>query len=423
MDPYDVEEFLAGVGEMLAQGVGHDHAGLALLLTEQLGDERHAAAAPCSGLGAGLESGDVGATSRHCGADGALVDVVAGADDRRVGEGADTDRGADRALASREDQLLRVLRRGHVAPAHLDQHLVDGGVTDKHPADHAAPTTPIGGPEDEALVDAGHGITEGDGLAVGSGGERVAEAGHVDPHQLELGGHVGAREGGVAPEEPIGGHPGHLVAGRDQAENATGVEGAFPDGEDAGVRRAARLVDHHAAALTDGQTAVAGELVTGPDAGREHEQVDGQIVALLEAHPRDAPRAIAQQLGGDHAGVDRHAQFLDSPAQHRPSALVHLYRHQSIGELDDVGLQPEALERVSRFESEEPTADDGPDPPAARIFADGLEVVEGAVDETAGHVIARHRRYEGVRAGGQHEGVVGDPLTGRRHHLRRTPID
>lgn len=50
------------------------------------------------------------------------------------------------------------------------------------------------------------------------------------------------------------------------------------------------------------------------------------------------------------------------------------------------------------------------------VGADGVEVVEGAVDVAGRQLVAGHGRHEGVGTGGQDQGVVVVPLTVGGHH-------
>ena len=58
-----------------------------------------------------------------------------------------------------------------------------------------------------------------------------------------------------------------------------------------------------------------------------------------------------------------------------------------------------------------------------RVGADRVEVVERAVDEARRQVVARHRRHERIRAGGQHQRVVGDALAVGGGDGLRGPVD
>lgn len=83
LDPFhldQVEQLLAGVGEVAAQVVVDLYALFHQFGVEHLTDERHAAAAAGTGLGVLLDGGQGGVTLGHRLGDVALGDVEAGAD-------------------------------------------------------------------------------------------------------------------------------------------------------------------------------------------------------------------------------------------------------------------------------------------------------------------------------------------------------
>src|SRR5690606_15872316 len=146
---------------------------------------------------------------------------------------------------------------------------------------------------------------------VGGGGEGVPEGGHVDAHQLELGGHVGAGEGAGPVEEGVDDDLGHRVAGGDQAVHLPAGGGALADGEDVRVGRTALLVDQDAAALGDVEAGGAGEDVTGADAGGEDDDVcRDRLLAVGELEPGGAAVDLDDALR-HRAGVDGEAELLD----------------------------------------------------------------------------------------------------------------
>ena len=426
MHPDQVEQLLAAVGEVLAQGVADVHPQALHLEAEQLGDQGHASPAAGAGAGALLHVADGVGPAADGAADGALVDVVARADDGRVRQPAYAHRRRSDPAAVGEDELLGVVGRGHVAPDHLHEGLVEGRVADQHPADDGAPVLAVGRAHHQPLVDVGQGVAVGDGLGPGGGGEGVAEAGHVDAEELELGRHVGAQEGGVAAQDAIGHHPGHVVAGGDQAvdpapgQAAVGGEGALADGVDLGVGRAAGVVDDDPAPLPHRQPGRLGQLVPGPDAGREDDHADLEVVdrsiwsLVGEVHALHPAPPVAEDLLRPHPGVDGHAQLVDAPAEGGRTGVVDLHGHEPVGELDHVGLQAEAVQGVGRLQPEQPAADHRARPAVLGVVPDRLQVVEGAVDEAPGGVVAGQRGDERVGAGGQDEGVVGDldPVAG-----------
>ena len=98
----------------------------------------------------------------------------------------------------------------------------------------------------------------------------------------------------------------------------------------------------------------------GPDARREHDDLGGDGVRVLEAEPRRAPVAL-DHLGGHRARVHAEPKALDVPAQRGAAGVVHLHRHQPRGHLDDVRLQAELGQRVGGLEPEQAASDDRAD--------------------------------------------------------------
>ena len=52
-----------------------------------------------------------------------------------------------------------------------------------------------------------------------------------------------------------------------------------------------------------------------------------------------------------------HAERGDARAQHAAAGLVDLHGHQPRRELDDMGFEPQILQRLGRFQSEQAAAD------------------------------------------------------------------
>ena len=171
------------------------------------------------------------------------------------------------------------------------------------------------------------------------------------------------------------------------------------------------------------QPGVAGQLVARTHARREHDQAGVDDRPVAQRHPHrvvSADRrtgrlrcASSIDVGAD-ADVHGDAQVADHPAEQRAAGLVELLGHQPRRHLDDVGVQAERAQRVGGLQAQQATADHHAGGRMAgvacalRVGADRVEVVEGAVDVAARQVVARHRRHEGVGAGGQHQRVVGD---------------
>lgn len=104
----------------------------------------------------------------------------------------------------------------------------------------------------------------------------------------------------------------------------------------------------------------------------------------------------------------------DEAGQEGAAALVDLRGHQVRRELHDVRGETEQPRRVRRLEAQQPAPDDDAGSRGARRLSYRVEVVEGAIDEAAGSVVARHGRHERAGAGREQELVVADlfPVAG-----------
>lgn len=286
------------------------------------------------------------------------------------------------------------------------QHRVRLGVADQDPAEQGAVRA-----DHQFAVDPGTGVGVDDVEAALGGAVRVAEARHVHAEQLQLRGQVGAGEGGTAggARDDLGGGLGHLVAGRDQSvDPAVGGLGALADREDRRVGRTAGGVHHDPAALADRQPAGPGQFVTRPHPGGEDHQVGGERRTVRQRHRGHPAAGAGHDLPGADARTHPDAQALDTAPERLAAALVHLRRHQPRRELHHVRVQAEPLERARRLQAEQPAADHRAGPGSGGVRLDGEQVLDRAVDEAARRVPARHRGYERVRAGGQHQRVVAE---------------
>lgn len=105
------------------------------------------------------------------------------------------------------------------------------------------------------------------------------------------------------------------------------------------------------------------------------------------------------------------AEVGDETVEDTAAALVDLGGHEPVVVLDDVRGHAQQAQRVGGLESEQATTDDDAgEAGGLGAFgggADAVEIVERAVDEAAGQVVAGHGGHEGVRAGREDEAVVG----------------
>ena len=175
----------------------------------------------------------------------------------------------------------------------------------------------------------------------------------------------------------------------------------------------------------DGQPGRPGQLVAGPDAGGEHDQVGVDRAAVGEYQP-GAPRRPGRARSRVVATpeVDGDAQVLDVAAEHRAAGLVDLHRHQPGRELDHVRVPARAGAarspppgRAGRRRSPRRSAR------PCGVRPDRRQVVEGPVDEDtrAGRVPATGgtNAYEPVASTSASYAV----LAGRRGHHLRGPVD
>ena len=157
--------------------------------------------------------------------------------------------------------------------------------------------------DDELLVDPGHRVGEDQLEGALGGRERVAEGGHVDAEQLQLGRHVGAGERAGPAEQRVDDDLGHRVAGRHQAVHPAAGGGALADGPDVRVGGAALLVDQHAAALGEVEPGGPGQGVARADAGGEDDDLGrDRLVRPSGASPVTRPSSPSTSVG-HRAGV------------------------------------------------------------------------------------------------------------------------
>ena len=169
------------------------------------------------------------------------------------------------------------------------------------------------------------------------------------------------------------------------------------------------IVDQHTATLGYGQFAITAQGVLRADAGGEDHHVHFKRAAVGEGEAvLGVATAVHQDLAGALAGVHLHAHRLDLAAQQLATLTVELLRHQHRGELHHVGLETQRLEGTGGFEAKQAAPDHHAALAALGGAADGLQILDGAIDEALVVLAALDGRYPGVGAGGQHQLVVTD---------------
>ena len=96
----------------------------------------------------------------------------------------------------------------------------------------------------------------------------------------------------------------------------------------------------------------------------------------------------------------------DARAQHAAAGIIDLHGHQARRELDHVGLQPQILERLRRFEAQQAAADDHAASWRSRWPHEWLRDPRWCDRRSSRAGRARYRGHEGIGAGGQHQAVV-----------------
>ncbi|MNQ37592.1 hypothetical protein D3C85_511420 [compost metagenome] len=410
-DAHDRIQLLAGVGEVFAQALVDRDAAAGQLVFHHLLEQARAAAATRGGLGATLDAGQVRTAAVDGVADGALVHVVAGTD--RGGGGQRVHAQQRRGLALGQNQAGRVCRRRDAVLRVLQQGVVVAVVAHQHGAQHAFA---VRGHHQAAVTGAGF-VDVAVAARARRRAVRVADGADIHAQQLELGGHVGARERRFGGAAKLGRDDArHLVAGRHQAEHGAAPGRAFADGVDAFVAAAAMAVDGDAAALGQRQSGLARQIHLRPDAGREHDQVGFQRRAFGKAHAVAILRAGLDVLRGARQ-MHAHAQRFDAGLQRGAAGFVELHRHQARRKLHNVRFQVQRLEGVGGLQPQQAAAHDHAAPRAAGGLADQVQVVDAAIHQARRAFGPGDGRHEGIGAGGQHQFVVGGAAAGGDHLL------
>lgn len=343
LDLDDLEQLLPGVRKVFAEVAIDGLAGGGEFFVQDVGDQWQAAATAGAGFRAGFDRANRGEILL---ADGraklALGDVIARTDLAGIAERFDA---AGRGSFA-DDQFAGGHRQRFAAFLHRGKHAVFRGIADQDTADEMFAF----GVEQQLFVDAGERVFVHERFGDVGAGFVVAEAGDVDAHQFELRRQVRAGEALVLPAQIGRDRFGHIVARRNQAVDETGMQGDLADGEHARVRGAEFVVDLHAAALADFDTAFAGQIVAGTNARGDDDHVDIEPFAVVEDETLDC--AVADDLLGRFVEMDADAQVLDLSDQRPRAGVVDLTRHEARSKLDDVRFETEIVGRLGCFKAQ-----------------------------------------------------------------------
>ena len=125
----------------------------------------------------------------------------------------------------------------------------------------------------------------------------------------------------------------------------------------------------------------------------------------MEDHPQAAVVAGFNTLCGP-LGEYLNAQGFDFLFQQLAAFAIYLHGHQSWGELHHSGVQVQPAQRVGGFQTEQAATHDHAVGGVFGRCLNGIQVIQGAVNQAAFAVVAGNGRHKGKGAGGQHELVI-----------------
>ena len=318
-----VEQLLARVGEVLTQIVVHFDTLFRQLGVEHLRHQRNTAAAAGSGFGFRFQRRHGVAAFIDSGDQVAFADVEAGTNLRAVRQFIHADGRLAAAGVGRKDQRIRVFRQLDGIQHQLQQVAVIAGVADQYRAKQGF----VIFADNEPFVDLFTFVEIDIATRARRAPVGVADTANVNAEQLQLGAEVGAGEQIVVAEDMVNGNLRHFVAWGDKTVYAVIPAGAFADSVDIRVGGLAAIVDHDAAALGDGETALGSQLVARTDTGREDDEIDLQFATVGEAHRFACLGALLNDLFGVFAGVNFHTHAFNLTLQLLAAHLVELLGH------------------------------------------------------------------------------------------------
>ena len=108
-------------------------------------------------------------------------------------------------------------------------------------------------------------------------------------------------------------------------------------------------------------------------------------------------QVVAEHFFRGFIEVHGHAQVFNlAHQQPRSPAFIDLPGHEARGEFHHMRIEAEIIGRLGGFQAEQAAADDGSAFDLGSVVDNAFEIFNGAVDEHAAFVDARHRRHEGV---------------------------
>src|SRR5574343_389350 len=254
------------------------------------------------------------------------------------------------------------------------------------------------------LVDAAVGIVEDDFLG-SLAAHVVAGREQVDTGDLEL---RGSDRAGVAADaiagQMVGGNLGLLEQRGNQAVGDATMADALADSVNLRIVGLHGVVHHDAAVAVD--AGLLGQRIVRANAGSHHDEVGRNLQAVLEADCGDTAGFTLDQRFGLGFEQELEALVFERFLQHFAGNFVELALKQPRAEVHDSDVHTAQLETVSSFQAEQAAADH----PRVLVQASRLDhlvgVLDVAVADDTGQIVAGNRQHERDRAGGDQQAVV-----------------
>ena len=258
--------------------------------------------------------------------------------------------------------------------------------------------------DDQLLVHAAVRVVEDDFLGV-LAAHVVAGREQVDASDLELGrGHRAGVAADAVAGQVVGRHLGLLEQRRNQAVGDAAMADALADGVHLRIVGLHGVVHHDAAVAVD--AGFFGQRVVRADTGGHHDEVGRNLHAALEADSGDAAGFALDQRFGLGFEQELEALVLQRLLQHLAGHFVELAFEQPGTDMHHGDIHAAQLQAVGGFQPEQAATDDD----RVLVMCCGIDhlvgILDVAVADDAGQVIAGDRQHERGRAGGDQQAVV-----------------
>ncbi len=234
----------------------------------------------------------------------------------------------------------------------------------------------------------------------------VAGREEVDAGDLELGrGHRAGVAADAVAGQVVGGDLGLLEERGNEAVGDAAVADTLADGVHLRVVGLHGVVDDDAAIAVN--AGFFGQRIVGADAGGHDDEVGRDLQAILETDRGNAAGFALDQGFGLGFEEELETLVFERFLQHLAGDFVELALKQPRTDMHDGDVHAAQLEAIGRFEAEQAAADDHRVLVEAGGFDHLVGVLDVAVADHAGQVVAGDGQHEGGRARGDEQAVVG----------------